>query len=218
MLALLAGAAGCSDHPDPASEPGPGVTGEPGAVSAPPGWGEVPPGFDESPDGTPPVADDALDDAALISLLRTRASARSSADHCGPEQVAVTLDGYDAAAGHRYSRIVVRNLGPADCVVEGVPGLGVRGRWGSAFVPEVSAAGDARTGAVRLAPGEVATSELEWTGDLAGAESEPASLIVVQLAAGQVPATTPARLASDPAPIDIGQFTTIRLSAFMPSP
>jgi hypothetical protein len=219
LLVLLVGLSGCSGDPGGSAEPLAPVTplAEPPGTSASAGLEEVSPGFDESPDGAAPPADDELDDAELVDVLRTRASVRASADHCGPDDVAVTLEGFDAAAGHRYSRIAVRNTGGEDCVVEGVPGIGVRGGWGSVFVPEVAATGTPPR-RVLLAPGEVATSDLEWTGDLAGAESEPASLVVVQLASGQVPATTPARLATDAAdapPLDIGQFTTIQLSPFV---
>ncbi|WP_418060455.1 DUF4232 domain-containing protein [Pimelobacter simplex] len=192
---------------------------EPGVTTAAPGHEELAPGWDESPDGAAPTPDEELDDAALSALLRTRATA-SGAEHCTPDRVAVTLEGFDQAAGHRYSRVVVRNSGDGPCVVEGVPGVGARGTWGTTFVNEVGpGTSDAPAGPVRLAPGERATSDLEWTGDLAGAEpeSERASLLVLQLARGQVPVAVPARIAGD-APddptLDIGPLTTVRLTPF----
>ncbi|MCR1783833.1 DUF4232 domain-containing protein [Nocardioides carbamazepini] len=208
--------AGCSDDP----ESTPPEPAEPAGTTAPPGLEEVPPGYDESPDGSLPPADDELDGAALTAVLRTRSSVRADG-HCAPDQVAVTLEGLDSSLGHRYSRIVVRNSSKETCVVEGVPGIGVRGRWGSTFVPEVehsdrSINGDPVSSAsIRLAPGERAASDLEWTGDLAGAEAEPASLVVVQLASGQLPAAVPARVGTEI--LDIGQFTTIRLTPFVPA-
>lgn len=208
--------AGCSNDPeDP--EPAPA---EPTGTTTPPGLEEVPPGFDQSPDGAPPPADDELDDAALSAILRTRSSVRADG-HCTPEQVTVTLEGLDSSLGHRYSRIVVRNRSREACAVEGVPGIGLRGQWGSPFVPEVehsdrSLNGDpVRSAPIRLAPGERAASDLEWTGDLAGAEAEPASLLVVQLASGQVPLAVPARVGTET--LDIGQFTTLRLTPFAPT-
>jgi hypothetical protein len=210
VLALVC-LTGCSGEADPVAPP----PGEPVGTTAPAGLDEVSPGFDESPDGPPPVPDDELDDAALTALLRTRATA-SGAEHCTADQVAVTLEGYDQAAGHRYSRVVVRNTGDESCVVEGVPGFGARGAWGTTFVNEVGpGTSDAPAGPVRLAPGERATSDLEWTGELAGAESEHASLLVLQLAQGQVPVAVPARLvedAPDAPPLDIGPLTTVRLT------
>lgn len=207
-LLVVVALSGCSGEPD-----GSGPTAEPDGTTAPAGLDEVSPGFDESPDGEPPVPDDQLDDAALTALLRTRATA-SGPDHCTADQVAVTLEGYDQAAGHRYSRVVVRNTGDEACVVEGVPGVGARGAWGTTFVNEIGpGASAAPAGPVRLAPGEQATSDLEWTGDLAGAESEHVSLLVLQLARGQVPLAVPARIGVET--LDIGPFTTIRLAPFV---
>ncbi len=190
---------------------------EPSATTAVPGHEELAPGWDESPDGEPPTPDNQLDAVALTALLRTRATA-SGPGHCAAEHVAVTLEGYDQAAGHRYSRIVVRNSGDDTCVVEGVPGLGARGAWGTTFVNEIGPGSSGSTdGPVRLAPGERASSDLEWTGELAGASSEHVSLLVLQLARGQVPVAVPARLAEDSPgapPLDIGPLTTVRLSPF----
>ncbi|MFJ9315280.1 DUF4232 domain-containing protein [Pimelobacter simplex] len=201
------------------SDPAPGAVPEPEATTAAPGFEELSPGWDESPDGPAPTPDDRLDDAALTALLRTRATA-SGADHCTAGQVTVTLEGYDQAAGHRYSRVVVRNSGDEPCVVEGVPGVGARGAWGTTFVNEVGpGSSDVPAEPVRLAPGERATSDLEWTGDLAGAApgSERISLLVLQLARGQVPVAVPARIAGDTPddpPLDIGPLTTLRLAPF----
>lgn len=215
MLLVVLTLSACSGaEPAPVAE----ATGQPDATTAPPGLDEVPPGYDESPDGEPPARDDELDDAALTALLRTRASV-GAAGHCTRDEVAVALEGFDSSLGHRYSRIVVRNTAGRSCLVEGVPGIGVRGAWGSTFVPEVTHSehdldGEAVAARpIRLAPGERAVVGLEWTGDLAGAESEQASLVVVQLASGQVPVAVPAVV--DGGPLDIGQFTTIRLTPFM---
>lgn len=231
-LTLLLALTACGDGPGPSEErAGPdeaseSVAGEPTDTAASAGLEEVPPGYDESPDGAPPVADDELDDAALRALLRTRASVRSTGQHCRADQVRVSFEGFDAALGHRFTRLVVRNVSQEACAVEGVPGIGVRGGWGSTFVPEVRSddrAVDGRLvppGPVRLAPGRAASSDVEWSGALAGAETERASLVVVQLASGQVPAATPARLAEDPPSepmLDIGQFTSIELSPFEPA-
>ncbi|WP_162260258.1 DUF4232 domain-containing protein [Nocardioides sp. Root190] len=221
VLVLPLAVAGCSGDPEPAPVPRPAASGQPEDPTAAAGLDEVAPGFDESPDGAPPVSDADLDDAALTALLRTRASAAGDG-HCTPDQVVVSLEGLDSSLGHRYSRIVVHNTSAKECVVEGVPGIGLRGGWGSRFVPEVAHSDRDLNGApvssrpVRLAPGERAASDLEWTGELAGSESEPASLMVVQLAAGQVPAAFPARVG--PEVIDIGQFTTIRLTPYVSMP
>ncbi|WP_182379143.1 DUF4232 domain-containing protein [Nocardioides sp. WS12] len=225
LLALTFG--GCSaDSSDPEATPSsPGTT--PAAPDAPaesasPGFEDVPADADESPDGPPPVPDAELTDEDLIALLRTRATVGST-EHCRPDQVRAVLSGFDMAAGHRATRITVHNVSDQACLVEGVPGIGVRGAWGRTFVPGVGRGSGslADPDAVELAPGAAATSTLEWTGDLAGAESEHASLVVVQLAKGQVPVAVPARLENDPADapsLDIGTLTTLRLTPFVAAP
>lgn len=217
-LAVVLALSGCSAEDEP--EPAPRPAGEPVGTTAPAGLDEVSPGFDEQLDGPPPAKDDEVDGAALTALLRTRSSVAGDG-HCTRDEVFVALEGFDMSLGHRYSRIVVRNDSDRSCVVDGVPGIGVRGAWGSRFVPEVrhtdrDVNGELVTAEpVRLEPGERAAAGIEWTGDLAGAESEQASMLVVQLARGQVPVAVPAFAAGKP--VDIGQFTTIVLGPFAPA-
>lgn len=224
---LLVLAGGCSvDSSDPgATPPSPGTTPTAAAtpgLSASAGYEELSPNWDESPDGPPPVPDSELDGLALVDLLRTRATVRSEPRSCRPEQVVVSLAGFDAAAGHRYTTIVVRNVSEKRCVIEGVPGIGLRGEWGSTFVPAIGRGSgmDGRGGqpvhAVELEPFDAASSDLEWTGELAGAESEHASLLVLQLADGQAPLAIPARIRERSAYVpDIGELTTIWLTPFV---
>ncbi len=220
VVVLALSACSAEPEPEPEPQPGAGTPGEPVDTTAPPGLDEVPPGFDEQLDGPPPAKDDEVDAAGLTALLRTRASVAADG-HCTRDQVIVVLEGLDTTLGHRYSRLVVRNTSAEPCVVEGVPGIGVRGAWGSRFVPEVEHTDRDFKGEpvapqpIRLDPGDRATAGIEWTGDLAGAESEQASMLVVQLAQGQVPAVVPA--VAGGGRVDIGQFTTIRLGPFTPA-
>ncbi|GAA3655100.1 hypothetical protein GCM10022237_13770 [Nocardioides ginsengisoli] len=219
MLVALAACSACSAcSAGPGPGPGAGKPAGPTLTTAAPGFEELSPGWDESPDGPAPVPDAELDDAALTALLRTRATA-SGDDHCAPDEVAVSLEGWDSSLGHRYSRVVVRNAGERACVLEGVPGIGARGAWGTTFVNEVGrGTSDDPEDPVRLAPGEQATSDLEWTGDLAGSESEHVSLLVLQLAAGQPPVAVPAQIAGDGPdgpPLDIGPLTALYLTPFV---
>ena len=158
--------------------------------------------------------------ADLADLLRTRATATGPA-HCAPRDVEVALRGYDVATGHRYTWIVVRNRTDDTCVVEGYPGLGVRGTGGAGFdtAAERRPAPPDEEAPVSLAPGEAAAGMLEWTGELPGAGAERASLLVVQLASGQQPVAVPARLEDEPddtEPLDIGPLTTLRVGPFGP--
>lgn len=196
--------------------------GSPSATS-PPSGGELPPGFDEMPDGeiTP---DSALSPADITALLRIAASDTAAPDSCRPDEVSASVEGLDAAAGHRYARVVLTNVSSRTCTVSGFPGIGARGEWGTTFElaaehrdPSASPATPSR---VTLQPGATGFANLEWTGELAGAESEKISLLVLQLAQGQDAFGIPgvgavATDSGDPTgqamPLDIGILTTVRI-------
>lgn len=184
---------------------------------------ELPPGFDEVPDGeiTP---DSALSPAEVTALLRISASDTATPDSCRPDEMSVSIEGLDAAAGHRYARVVLTNVSSRTCTVSGFPGIGGRGEWGNVF--ELAAehrdpsASPATPTVVTLQPGAAGFANLEWTGELAGAESEKISLLVLQLAQGQdafgVPAvgavaTDSGDLSGQEMPLDIGILTTVRI-------
>ena len=214
---LAAGACGADDAAAPAEAPTSSPPAPPLSAGAP-SESELPPGWDESPDGPAPAADADLSDAELTALLRTRSSATDDHDSCGPAEVTARLSGIDAALGHRYTSLVVTNTSSRACIVEGVPGLGARGAWGHRLTLTVQRASPSRSDRpVRLAPDAEARALVEWTGELAGHGAERASLLVVQLASGQVPVRVPARLTEVPAgadSLDVGMLTTIRLGPF----
>lgn len=192
---------------------------KPPLSAGPPSESELSPGWDESPDGPAPTADADLSDAALTALLRTRSSSTDGDESCGPAEVTARLSGVDAALGHRYTTLVVKNTSSRTCVVEGVPGLGARGEWGHrlTLTVERGTPASASAGRVRLVPGAEAQALVEWTGDLAGHDAERASLLVVQLASSQVPVRLPARVTDVPAGaggLDVGMHTTMRLGPF----
>ena len=216
LLALSA--CGTGDSAEPARQATPTPT-QPPLTAGTPSESELSPGWDETPDGPAPTPDADLPDAALTALLRTRGSSAEGDESCGPGDVSARLSGVDAALGHRYTSLVVTNTSSRACVVEGVPGIGARGDLGHRFTLTVErgtpASGSA--GPVRLAPGGEARSLVEWTGELAGHDAERASLLVVQLASGQVPVPVPARITDVPAgagDVDVGMFTTLRLGPF----
>jgi len=219
----VAALAGCGDTNVAVTAPDPSVTpstSTPPLSASPPSETELSPGWDQKPDGPAPTPDGDLDAAALKALLRTRSTAADGPDHCGPQDVRAQLVGFDAAAGHRYTSLMVRNDSQRTCVVDGIPGLGARGEWGHRFTltvePGVPVSDHA--GPVTLRPGDRASAALEWTGELAGSGAERASMLVVQLASGQVPVRVPARLTQLPAgaddTLDVGMLSTVRISPF----
>lgn len=190
--------------------------------SAPmPSEGELGAGWDESPD-TPVTPEAELTADDLLALLRLPATATADAESCTPEDLDVELGPGDAATGHRYSTIVAANRSERSCTLHGYPGIGARGEWGSTILLEASQQGrggiddpalEQDPPAVMLEPGAQAVAPIEWTGELAGADSERASMLVVQVAAGQAPITVPAVLGEPTAgAIDIGMLTTVRVA------
>jgi hypothetical protein len=216
VLALSACETGDSAEP---AGPATSSPTQPPLTAGPPSESEISPGWDQTPDGPSPTADDDLPDTALTALLRTRGSSADGDESCGPVDVAARLSGIDLALGHRYTSLVVTNTASRACVVQGVPGLGARGDRGHrlTLTVERGTSVSGSTGPVRLVPGAEAQALVEWTGDLAGHDAERASLLVVQLASGQVPVRVPARITGAPTgegDLDVGMFTTIRLGPF----
>lgn len=194
---------------------------------------ELGPGWDEEPDTAPEVADADLSAAELHDLLRLTATADSSPTSCAPDDVGLGLVFNDSAMGHRYGQLWVRNSSDMPCTIEGFAGFGARGEWGSKFLLTAEQVDPltANTDQVvlTLAPGEHAYADMEWTGELAGAVSEPMSLLIVQLAHDQDvighPVTGQYSSKADPAGsapgvfdegIDIGMLTTVRVGPFQP--
>jgi len=169
-------------------------------------------------DDPPPVPGERLDDATLVDLLRSRSSVVDAPERCTPGEVSARLVGFDMALGHRFSTLRVRNDATRPCVVEGVPGVGARGEEGSVLQVSVSrVAGSPEARPVLLTPGDEASARVEWTGALAGAESERAGLLVFQLAESQTPLPVPAVIdRTDDGLLDIGTNTLVRVGAFLP--
>lgn len=200
------------------------------APSSVPGPSEqdLEPGWDEPGDAVV-TPDDELTPVDLAGMLRLPATAASTATSCGPEDVELSVSFVDAAMGHRYGVLEVVNVSPVACSVQGYPGIGARGAWGSTFQLAAEQRDPidptATQDEVMLAPGASAVANIEWTGELPGAESEPISLLVVQLTAdGEAighPVSAEPSETRDPATgtgtadtgIDIGMMTTVRIGA-----
>lgn len=209
-VVVLAGCAG--QVPDGATTAAPSSVPGPSEQDLPPGW-------DEPGDGVV-TADADLTQEELRALLRLPATASSTDSSCLPEAVEVSLTFTDAALGHRFGVLEVVNASARECTVQGYPGFGARGAWGGTFqlVAEQRDPIDpsATQDEVLLAPGASAVASVEWTGELGGAESEPISLLVLQLTADGPVVAHPvsAEGAGDGAPdsgIDISMMTTVRM-------
>ena len=212
---------------DPPSDGWTAPTSAPPTSVPTPGEGELTPGFDQ-PGDAPVVADDDLTSRQVTALLRVRATDGGGAGRCGPADLAVTIANLDAAAGHRFGRIIVKNRTSDTCTVRGYPGIGARGEWGHTFElaaqqvqPRLEGVAPT-TKTVALRTGGKAFADLEWTGELAGAESERASSIALQLARDQSGFLVKAQGAVDPesggtgevVALDIGILTTVRVGPF----
>ncbi|WP_139185772.1 DUF4232 domain-containing protein [Sanguibacter gelidistatuariae] len=194
------------------------VTAAPSSV---PGSAELDlaPGWDEQGDGEIlPDAD--LTPGDLAGMLRLQATATSTSTSCRPDTVALSLTFADAAMGHRYGVLEVVNTSSVACSVQGYPWIGARGAWGSSFQLAAEQRDPIDQAAtqdqVMLAPGASAVANVEWTGELAGAESEPISLLVLQLtsdgeATGHPVSAESAGIGVPDTGIDIGMMTTVRI-------
>lgn len=198
------------------------------------GWDEKPEPLERAggpiwvPD--PDIPDAKLSTRDLLEHLRVPATAAATSVSCTLEDVEIGVQYYDAAAGSRYGQILVENISGKDCMVKGYPGIGARGEWGSKFL-NVTEQVDAITYQepsapqleVHLEPGQSAAANLVWSGELAGALSEPISLFVVQLATNQpavgIPVSQEAEGGGAQAAIntalDVGMLTTVRVGPFL---
>lgn len=219
LLALLVTTVACAAFDEPRSTP----TAAPPASTPGPSEKDLAPGWDEPGDGPAPTPAADLTPSQLREMLRLPATGPATATTCTDVDVHVTE--LDVAMGHRFGTLVVENAGATDCELQGYPGLGARGAWGSTFVLALEQRDPLDPGSsvqplVPLPPGGRAVANLEWTGALGGAESERAALLVVQLAVGTVPVT----VALDPdgvrgdrdVIVDLGTETTVRVGPFAP--
>jgi hypothetical protein len=197
--------------------------------------------WDRAPDA--PVPDPAsLSADQRRALLRLDATAAGTAESCTAGDVVLFLQGFDVALGHRFSHLVVANTSDEPCTVQGYPGIGGYGEWGSTFLWEAeqrAPAGSQAPGGdgqplLTLQPGASAAAGLEWTGGLAGAQSEALRAFAVQLARDQDPALlvppgddpfAGARADGDPSFAeareqlenpDIGMLSTVRVGPWKP--
>ena len=206
------------------SQPTPTPAGTTPPTSTPtPAEGALTPGFDQQPDGEV-IPDSALSPVDISKLLRVPATDVGTPTSCNPTDVSAMVDNLDAAAGHRYGRLVLTNTSGRTCSVTGYLGIGARGEWGNTLqlAAEQREPRDDKVTSrpITLSPGATAFANLEWTGELAGAESEHISMLAIQLARSQdafgIPAVGAVAADSgaqsgDSAPLDIGMLTTVRI-------
>lgn len=162
-----------------------------------------------------------LSDSQRLEALRLTASATAEPATCTRDEVTAELEYLDAAMGHRYGTITVTNGSETDCTLIGYPGVGGYGQWGNPFVLEAEQVAFTQSWRhqpepfeptqVRLEPGQSAAVAVEWTGALAGAESEPLDTLLLQTAQQAPPVVV--ETAGERSP-DIGMFSTVRIGPF----
>lgn len=186
-----------SDQPRSTGVASPTVTASPDAPQSvgEPSEGELGSGWDQAT-LSPVPEPSSLDADQRSALLRLDATAQQSDGSCTADDVAFFLRGFDVAMGHRYSHLMVTNTSSHTCTVQGYPGIGGYGDWGSTFLwtaEQRNLTGSGTPGEdeqplITLAPGGIAAADLEWTGELAGAGGERLWAFAVQLTQGQTPA------------------------------
>lgn len=172
----------------------------------------------ERPEGAPATPDANLTREQIAALLMSQASSPSTDNSCTAADLRLSLDSPDGAAGHHFARLLAANISGRTCAVQGWPGMGIRGGWGTAFTtvvghnpPDPNPIGVPPADPaipVTVPAGGHAAATLEWTGSLGGAYDELASLFVVQLADGQYPVILELTEADS---VDIGPETTVRI-------
>ncbi|KAA1419766.1 DUF4232 domain-containing protein [Mumia zhuanghuii] len=198
LVLLSACASSTVDGTDSEGSDSPSVTVPSAAVPS----AATPPASTTAPTTAPSAVD--------ASVLRVRATQRPTTRSCGPEDVTLSLTPIEAALGHRYSRVSLRNVSAAPCTVEGYPGVGGRGESGDPLA--FRAEQQQRTGeptqvaVVSLRPAGEAYANVEWGGALAGAETERITGLALQLARGQRPV-----VAGTTESLDIGNGTRVRV-------
>src|SRR5690606_3154956 len=111
VSAALLTVTACTGDDSPSADPTDPAAPQsrPPLTAGAPDEAELGAGWDEAPDGPPPKPDADLSDEELAKFLRTRASAPNGAEMCTPADVKALFSGFDMAAGHRYTTLVVTN-------------------------------------------------------------------------------------------------------------
>lgn len=241
LLAAAVLLVGCADGPSHETSPEPTSSTPTPQPNPPSSIGEAPE-EDVGPEwmtvpNTPVPEESELSDDERTEMLRLAATHPHTEDSCEAAGLTGQLRYTDAATGSRYGVVLFRNDVDTACTLQGYPGLGARGEHGRRFNIEVeqdeyaSSAQAESTWAestsapnpepVTLSPGDIASADIRWGSELAGAESEWIDTFYVQLAREQAPLPVhigERALIDDPdePPPDISTFTTVRIQPFEP--
>jgi hypothetical protein len=116
-----------------------------------------------------------------------------SPDRCPAQAVEVRIAWLDAATGSRIAVLEARNVSERSCVLDGYPDLAFADDAGDAVRPDVHPGSEGTFGAldadappqpVELAPGDVATASLTWSGSQAPAGSRTVGTVLMAPWAG----------------------------------
>ena len=197
LLALAAATAltGCGPDSVPTRAAAPTAS-----TSVPPSAAPAPSGAGASPDGATQAS---ASQAPQAPQATTTAPAPTAGMPCRGQALAGRLASSDGAAGHIHLVVALRNIGAAECTLDGFPTVGLVAEDGSALPVRATHDGDLAFPArmpstVVLAPGEVASFDLGFSHVPAGGQTScPAAQSLAVTAPGDRH-PVPVQVAADP--------------------
>ena len=118
--------------------------------------------------------------AGSTSTSTSSGSGSAAVPRCHTSGLTATVSGYDAGAGQRYARLILRNISGHACRMYGFPGLGL-GNSSEGFGSNTTRDGSAGASFV-IIPGGHAHATLHWAAvpatDETGAQCEPTATVL----------------------------------------
>lgn len=139
------------------------------------------------PDSDAPIPLAELDQEQVNSIIQVGARGENRSDYCAAKDLRFRLGSFDAAAGSRFSQLVVVNDSNSTCLLAPIPGIGILGSEGSRLKAEVTQTErdlnyePVPLEPLELAPKNTAWADLKWSGTLAGAETDHATALAIQV-------------------------------------
>lgn len=139
------------------------------------------------PDSDAPIPLEELSQDHIGSIVQVQARGEDRNDYCDAKNLRFRLGSFDAAAGSRFSQLVVVNDSSSTCLLAPIPGIGIVGSQGNRLKAEVTQSEqDVNYNPVPLEPFELgprnsAWADIKWTGALAGSGTDHAIALAIQV-------------------------------------